>query len=313
MRSHLVTIAKRVASVGGSAAYRAAGRRGGSGFGILLYHRVAPMPPDAPAPTWNVTPSRFRRQIEGLLADGYRIWPLRRLIACFENGRAVPEKVTAITFDDGYQNNYLHAWPVLDELSVPATVFVATAHVGSIAPFPFDDWGTQWHGTAPAESWRPLKWGECRAMESSGLIEIGSHTHTHRDFRGDAPGLRADVERSIAELQDHLGPRAPLFAFPYGAPEVGFAGPDQLHAVEAAGVRCALTTEGARVRRGASPFGWGRFEVTGADTAATVGAKLAGWYDWMSAAKRWFVRLSPPPYLRSHAAHAAAAADRRAG
>ena len=309
MRNHVVGMAKRVASAGGSALYRAMGRRSSPGFGILLYHRTAPLTPGLPPPTWNVPPQQFRRQIEGLLAAGWRIWPLRRLIDCVESGRAIPERVTAVTFDDGYQNSYLHAWPVLDELSVPATVFVATAFVGSRAPFPFDDWGAAWHDQAPPACWRPLTWGECRAMESSGLVEIGTHTHTHRDCRGEASVLLAELERSKRQLDVHLGARAPLFAFPYGAPEVGFADLEQLQAARSAGVRCALTTQGAVVRKGASPFGWGRFEVTASDTAATIEAKLAGWYDWVSAAKRWFVRVSPPPYLPPHSS----AAVRRTG
>jgi peptidoglycan/xylan/chitin deacetylase (PgdA/CDA1 family) len=205
---------------------------------------------------------------------------------------------------------------VLDELSVPATVFVATAYVGSAAPFPFDDWGSAWQAAVPAESWRPLDWDECRTMEASGLVEIGTHTHTHRDFRGAAGALLADLERSRRELDRHLGERAPLFAFPFGAPEAGFAAADQLDAARAAGVRCALTTAGALVQPGTSPFGWGRLEVTASDSASTIAAKLAGWYDWMAVAKRGFVRLSPPPYLRDQekaTAVPAIQAERRTG
>jgi peptidoglycan/xylan/chitin deacetylase (PgdA/CDA1 family) len=195
-------------------------------------------------------------------------------------------------------------------------VFVATAFVGSAAPFPFDDWGSTWHGEAPADAWLPLDWDECRTMEASGLIEIGTHTHTHRDFRGAPEALRADLERSVREIEERLGARSPLFAFPFGAPEAGFVDAEQLEAARAADQRCALTTEGVRVRGGASPFGWGRFEVTAHDSAATIAAKLGGWYDWMPNAKRWFVRVSPPPYLRSQEKAARAprmAADRRAG
>ena len=98
MRRRVVAAAKRVASLGASALHGLAGDRGAPGFGILLYHRVAPIAAGVPAPSWNVTPHRFRRQIEGLLADGWRIWPLRRLISCVEEGRTVPDRVTAITF-----------------------------------------------------------------------------------------------------------------------------------------------------------------------------------------------------------------------
>ncbi|HVR28437.1 MAG TPA: polysaccharide deacetylase family protein [Thermoanaerobaculia bacterium] len=297
MRQRLASAAKRVAGTAGSALYEASGRRRSDGFGILMYHRVAPVVRGIEKPPWNVPPRQFRRQVEGLLEAGYRIWPLRRLIAAAESGRALPEKITAITFDDGYASVYLEALPVLESLALPATVFVATAYVGSAAPFPFDEWGSAWHGEALADTWRPLHWGECRVMEATGLIEIGTHTHIHRDFRGDPAALYADLERSIRRLGDELGRREPLFAFPYGAPELGFAAPELLGAAREAGVRCALTTEGAMVRQGSSPFGWGRFEVTAADTGSTLAAKLAGFYDWMGTAKRCFVRLSPPPYL----------------
>ena len=297
MRRRLVTAAKRVAGGAVAALHRAAGAPAGPGFGILMYHRVAPPAPRIAAPSWNVPPARFRLQIEGLLAAGYRVWPLRRLISAMESGEPLPRKVTAITFDDGYASVFSEAFPVLDELSLPATVFAATAYLDSVAPFPFDEWGSALHGQAPPESWRPLRWEECRAMEASGLVEIGTHTHTHRDFRGAAEALEADLARSCRRLCDVLGPRAPLFAFPYGAPELGFAAPEQMRAARDAGVACALTTEGATVRRGASPYGWGRFEVTAGDSAASLAAKLAGFYDWMRAAKRGFVRLSPPPYL----------------
>ena len=46
----------------------------------------------------------------------------------------------AITFDDGFENNYVNAWPVLKELNLPATIFVATKYLDSDVPFPFDDW-----------------------------------------------------------------------------------------------------------------------------------------------------------------------------
>ena len=70
MRRHVVVAAKRIAGRCGSALHRVGGRRAAPGFGILLYHRVAKVANGAPAPTWNVTPDRFRAQIEGLLAAG---------------------------------------------------------------------------------------------------------------------------------------------------------------------------------------------------------------------------------------------------
>ncbi len=44
----------------------------------------------------------------------------------------------AVTFDDGFETVYRHAWPVLQELRIPATVFLNTAYLDSPEPFPFD-------------------------------------------------------------------------------------------------------------------------------------------------------------------------------
>ena len=56
------------------------------------------------------------------------------------NLAAIPSNVFAVTFDDGYENNYLNALPILRELNVPATIFVATKYLDTDRPFPFDDW-----------------------------------------------------------------------------------------------------------------------------------------------------------------------------
>ena len=139
------------------------GGRAGVGFGVLTYHRVAPTNYPT-APTWNVTPRRFRDQLRGLLRRGYSIFPLRKLLEMSAAGRPIPPRTFAVTFDDGYENVYTHAWPVLRGLAAPATVFVATAYLDADGPFPFDDWPAAGSPHIPAEAWRPLttaQWPRC--------------------------------------------------------------------------------------------------------------------------------------------------------
>jgi len=136
---------------------RLLGSHAGGDFGIWIYHRVPPRPPDAPAPTWNVTPTALRGQLKGLLARGYRAWPLRKVLDFNRQGRPIPPRTFVVTFDDGYENNYSQAWPVLRELEVPATIFVATAYLDGVAPFPFDDWpavgSPETHDPAACTGW----------------------------------------------------------------------------------------------------------------------------------------------------------------
>jgi hypothetical protein len=66
-----------------------------------------------------------------------------------------------------------------------------------------------------------------------------------------------------------------------------------LDAARAAGVECALTTEIEVADPRTSPFGWGRLSAEQTDTARTLSAKLAGWYDWMSHGREAFRRIAP--------------------
>jgi peptidoglycan/xylan/chitin deacetylase (PgdA/CDA1 family) len=254
------------------------GPRRREAFGILVYHRVAPETPELPKPTWNVPPDRFRAQLSGLIRRGYWAWPLRKVLDWHERRRPVPRNVFVVTFDDGYENVFRHAWPVLRELRVPATVFLATSYLDSERPFPCDDWSLAGSSDVPAADWRPLTTAQCRAMASDGLIELGTHTHTHADFRGRPEALAADLRESCTALRERFGLADATFAFPYGTKHLGFSGPELAAAAREAGVLCSLTTEDELVTPGSDPFDWGRFTAEDTDTAATLSSKLDGWY-----------------------------------
>jgi peptidoglycan/xylan/chitin deacetylase (PgdA/CDA1 family) len=249
------------------------GSRAGGTVGILTYHRVAPRAGGVPAPTWNVTPDRLQQQLGGLLARGYRPVPLREVLDRGQAGVAVPDGTFAVTFDDGYENVYRHAWPVLRELGVPATVFLSTAYLDSEAPFPFDDWPAAGSPQVDAEYWRPLTTAQCAEMMAGGLIELGSHTHTHRCFRGRPEALEQDVATSLEVLRIRFRVAEATFSFPFGIAE-----PELAAAARRAGVLCGLTTQQVLVRPGSDPFTWGRFNVAEGDSEATLAVKLDGWF-----------------------------------
>jgi peptidoglycan/xylan/chitin deacetylase (PgdA/CDA1 family) len=257
-------------------------------FGILLYHRVTAAPPGLERPTMNVTPDRFAGQLEHLLDAGYRFLTVAAVLRTLQTGRPLPARAAVLTFDDGYLNLHRSVWPVLRRLEVPATVFVTTAFLDGQDPFPFDDWGRRWRRQAPPVAWQPLSWGQCREMERSGLVEIGSHTHTHRNLRGRPEEFAADLETSLRLLERHLGPGPRSFSFPFGSVRHGFAGPELMDAARSAGVSCALTTEIELADPEAGQFGWGRLEVGEHDSGAVVTAKLNGHYAWMGAAREGF-------------------------
>src|SRR5262249_27032054 len=148
---------------------------------------------------------RLRQQLRGLLECGYRPWSLRRALEQSGSGLPFPATAFVVTFDDGYEGVYHHAWPILRELEIPWTVFIATAYLDSAGPFPFDDWAEAGSTRVPAGSWRPLRRAQCREMLTDELVELGAHTHTHRDFRGRCEEFEADLNHCVAELREDFG------------------------------------------------------------------------------------------------------------
>ncbi len=103
---------------------------------ILAYHRVGSVyefPSDVPL----MTPEDFDKQI-GHLARKYRVIPLSELGRALSTGTTLPAKAAVITFDDGYRDNYLLAYPILRKYGVPATIFLATGHIDHGTPFWWD-------------------------------------------------------------------------------------------------------------------------------------------------------------------------------
>ena len=183
-----------------------------------------------------------------------------------------------VTFDDGYENVYRSALPILREYQVPATVFLATAYLDSQLPFPFDDWSCAGATGVPRDTWRPLTTAQCEEMLASGLIELGSHTHVHADFHNRPEELRQDLARSLEVLSTKFGLRDATFAFPFGYGNCRRDGPQLAAVAKETGLVCALTTESELISAGDDPFNWGRFAASGRDTAASLAAKLRGWY-----------------------------------
>ena len=260
---------------------RAFGDRVREGFGVLMYHRCCPVEAGGEAPSLNVTPEALHAQLSGLRDRGFAFRPLPEVLADVDAGRPVPRKTVVVTFDDGFACLANHAMPVLEDLRVPASVFVCTGLIDREEPMPFDPWGVRMAGRVDPASYRSLNAREVRAMLDTGLIDVGAHTHGHDDFRGRPADLREDLGRCVTTLAARFNVTRPTFAFPFGTPSLGFADDALAAAARSAGMRCALTSESRVVRPADDPFAWGRLNVFGWDTPATLQARLHGWYSWM--------------------------------
>ena len=267
--------AKRAVASAGCGLNRLLGSRANGRFGILMYHRIVDPVRGIEPPTWNVTPAAFRAQMVGLLKRGYQARSLRWAIEAGRQGLPPSERIFVVTFDDGHESVYRHAWPVLRELRIPATLFLPTAYIDERRAFPFDGWSAAGSDRAGRETWQPMTTQQCLGIAAEGLVELGAHTHTHQDFCDRPQEFADDLSLNVEVLGSRFGVRSPLFAFPFGR-----ATSRMMNIVREQRLPCALTTADVLVDPRQAPYGWGRFHVETWDTAATLAAKLGGWYSW---------------------------------
>jgi peptidoglycan/xylan/chitin deacetylase (PgdA/CDA1 family) len=171
---------------------------------ILYYHRVDP----GVSPHAGVTPDQFRSHLSLLKLAGFVGTTLDFAMSHGHTDPISGKKVVAITFDDGYLDNYRHAMPILQEFGFHATIFCISRKVGGRS-----DWSTD-----PVWSGHPLLGkDEMRLMTSMGF-EIGSHTRTHADLSRLSPDQAQDeIVGSKDDLEDLLGTPVRSFCYPFGA------------------------------------------------------------------------------------------------
>lgn len=110
------------------------------GLRILAYHRVLDDDPRAfpfDEELISATTEMFYRQMQ-FVRRHFEVVSFRELAECEHANRPWPDRAVIVTFDDGYRDNYTHAWPILKELGMTATVFLATGYIGSAELFWWD-------------------------------------------------------------------------------------------------------------------------------------------------------------------------------
>lgn len=207
--------------------------------------------------------------------------------------KSVPENAFALTFDDGYKDNLVHALPLLETYKVPATIFVISGCIdGVLEPFeimvgrtleaagrselweekrktlkhgPFerrmsrlqdiaDEVGGQVHPPVRDDF---LSWDDIRTLAEHPLITIGGHTHTHALMtRLDPLTLLAEIRTNKQRIEEEIGKRITCFSYPYGGNHIG----TQL-AVKMSGYRLACSTRPAPVGTKKNFFALPRMEI----------------------------------------------------
>jgi peptidoglycan/xylan/chitin deacetylase (PgdA/CDA1 family) len=199
---------------------------------ILMYHLVTPHPPGCRTRGMRVRPEDFERQLRWLRENHFHFATLSELSG--EN--PPPPRTVAITFDDGYEDNFTTALPLLRRYGARATLYlVADREEGS-------DWSAKkkaHHNSGELTREPKLSDEQVREMIDSGLIELAAHTLTHANLARVGPEERErEIGGSREWLERRFGRAVTSFAYPFG-----IWGPEDRQAVERAGFRSAVTTE----------------------------------------------------------------------
>jgi len=173
-------------------------RRPAAGLVVLIYHRVGRRTRtavDLPRPLFEDQIAWLAATLPVVSLDAGLAWLAGGAPSGGDDWRV------AVTFDDGTADFADEAMPVLARHGVPATLYVATAFVDEQRPFPNDG--------------RPISWASLGDCVSSGLVSVGSHTHTHALLdRLPANRVEEELDRSIDLIGSHLGVAPVHFAYP---------------------------------------------------------------------------------------------------
>lgn len=173
---------------------------------ILMYHSVS----EQAAPKYRpfaVSPVLFTQHLEYLGQQAYIPITVTQLIHARDGKAALPEKPVLLTFDDGMQDFYTEALPILQKYRFPATLYVVAGYMNSTS---------RWLQHEGEANRLMLTWEQLIEIDASG-IECGGHTLSHPQL--DMIPLsraREEIVRCKQILEEHLGHEIHSLAYPYG-------------------------------------------------------------------------------------------------
>ena len=168
---------------------------------ILQYHHVSET---LPAVT-SVSANTFTKHLSYLKEHNFNVIALNELISAIQQGKTLPEKTVAITFDDGYNNNYEQAAPILEKFGYPYTIFVN--------PTLIDE------GKGYVMGWDKLK-----ELASKGALianHTAQHDYLHIKLKDESDAqwqarIKQDILRSQQRIKEEIGHDYKYLAYPYG-------------------------------------------------------------------------------------------------
>ncbi|HYJ86240.1 MAG TPA: polysaccharide deacetylase family protein [Pyrinomonadaceae bacterium] len=174
---------------------------------VIQYHKIDDPSRDARVRGGFTPPRRFKRQLTFLKHRGVVFYTASELIEHYKQHGQFPLNSVAVTLDDGWQDNYTNAFPVLKSLGIKATIFIVPSCLGEQST----------KAVAEGEGVRAhLSRAQVREMSDDG-IEFGSHSMNHRLLHElPADKVLFEVEEAKRQIEDLTQKECRTFAYPAG-------------------------------------------------------------------------------------------------
>lgn len=201
---------------------------------ILMLHRVVEQRSDGDNRELEITPEFLKRTIEAYRQQGHRFVSIDEACDIITNGRC-KHPFVCLTFDDGYQDNYDIAYPILKQKEVPFAIYVTTGFIDNRLPM----W---WYTNEKLG----INGKALKALDADPLCTIGAHTVSHPRLDTLSPEeQKKEIAQSCQELETLLGHPVHHFSYPHGAHNA-----NTLDIVKSAGFHSALCAWGGNIRKG---------------------------------------------------------------
>ncbi len=225
---------------------------------VLLYHKIDHPTPDVKIRGAFTSPKRFAKQMSYLKKQGFVFYTAAELIQHYREHNEFPARGITVTFDDGWKDNFTHAFPVMRQLGIKATIFLVASLIGRVSD----------QVTAEGEGPREHLSVENIVEMSEYGIEFGSHSLNHLLLnQASLFEVEKEVRESKSLIENLVQKPCETFAYP-----AGFFTAEAKKAVADAGYNAAFSTvygsandadlfELNRVeilRRDGRPFGFAR-------------------------------------------------------
>ena len=201
---------------------------------ILMLHRVVEHRSEDKNRELEITPDFLKQTIETYRQQGHRFVSIDEAYDIINHGRT-DHPFVCLTFDDGYQDNYDIAYPILKQENVPFAIYVTTGFIDNRIPM----W---WYKSNNLG----INTESLKTLDADPLCTIGAHTISHPKL--DTLSLeeqRAEIMQSKQELEAILGHPIRHFSYPHGAYNA-----DTLKIVNDCNYISSLRAWGGSIRKG---------------------------------------------------------------